>query len=354
VTASVPGAALEALEQRLAEVPALLGAISAAATLRSPALTEGTSDVTGVGASGFPAVLLTSALSARGQSARLRALVDFAHPLGPLTRGSRLVVFSQGLSPNARLALDARGSYAGTRLYTAIRPSEATPAGAWLQSLGPEVELALHPPPAEGHALLRVQGPLAAATLALAEHGALELRGAKLEQSLRDALEAPPLFLEEPLVWLGTRSSPLPRALAWSWQEAVQTPLGPVLDALEFAHGPLQALFERRGPCVVISTGADSDADLLARLARVLDPARHPLVVLEIATPAAALTAQVRLLRAALVAMRLRGVDPERWPAQGRDGPLYELGGALAPALRATEASGARAAPPLTDRPSGG
>ena len=109
--------------------------------------------VTGTGASEGPARWFVEALATTGRSARYMPLSCFA--VGdPLATSDALAVFSQGLCPNARLALRAHSK--PTVLFTSTPPEREQPLGA-----SPITRVVL-PPKSENDLLLRVAGPAVA------------------------------------------------------------------------------------------------------------------------------------------------------------------------------------------------
>lgn len=304
---------------RLEELPGRLEA-SLAAPL--PRILEDRLVVTAIGQSMGPAELFAEACRARGAAAEVRPLSRF---LGdePPERGATLVVFSQGCSPNASLALRAGARFGRAVLVTAAR---AAPPG---------VEVARVPFGPEDGTLLRVVGPIVLAAAALRLAGVEVPAG--VAEATREALRAPPLPLGPPLSALlapptqGALSAA--RALAWAWLEGTGRRLLAV-DALELAHGPLQALWTEDATVVALESAGDPPR-LIERAGAVLAP-RHRLARWGAGLPPP-WSAVEHLARgsAALVAELERSPrDLVAWPGRGADGPLYDLGGDGAPASR--------------------
>ncbi len=336
---------LSLLESRCRGVPDVLRSVLAAPlpSLRSLARRERWV-VTGIGGSEGPA---------RVFAALLRRHLHVAASFVPLSAfaprrsadvtdpSAVLAVFTQGVSPNARLALASLPSFGGALVVTGT-PDD--PGLAAARDLGAVV--ASHPPGPEPGLLVRIQGPAAATMLALRLVDALaEVRGgaAPFDTRLAEAIPAEgcvatPLGREERAlvdagcVALVTSDAglDLAQALRWKWLEGAGTCDPPVWDALQFAHGPLQHVWDR--PKLLLALGSDGDdgaEDLRARLESLVD-GRAPVRRL-VARHAGALgffdlDAQVN----GLVVEALRGGarDLARWPGQGRDGALYGLGAA--------------------------
>lgn len=302
--------------------------------------------VTGIGASEWPARVLASRLRVRARcAARFVPLSAFADA-ETAPDGDALVVVSQGLSPNARLALRARERFTHGLLVTGRAPSGADARGFRVCAHGPDDEPGL---------LLRVVGPPLAtfAAFRLAERVALA-RGFDADPTLsREALrEAPDAFARALLaakelddgpgellakaaltgsiafVTAGDGTGELAHGLRWKLLEGLGVG-APVWDVLGFAHGPFQRFVGEALTLVALDLRGGTYAPLFARLQRLLDPALHRLVVL---TPRAldglggffehdALLDGV-VLRALARAPR----DLRDWPGKGLDGPLYDVG----------------------------
>nr|MCU0684246.1 hypothetical protein [Polyangiaceae bacterium] len=124
--------------------------------------------VTGIGASEGPARFLVHLLRTElGLRARFAPLSSFL-PERDAPPADALVIFSQGLSPNARLALERASAYERALLVTGLEPDAHAPPASPARTLADYQARGLgiwcHPPPSEDGLLLRVQGP-AAATL---------------------------------------------------------------------------------------------------------------------------------------------------------------------------------------------
>jgi creatinine amidohydrolase len=113
------------LAARLAAAPALVRAVLAAP---APVLPWHPGRVrrvvaTGVGASAAHARLLVALLEEVGLAARFLPLTSFVARTADDAAGDALVVFSQGLSPNARLALAHAERFAAALVVTAVPPA---------------------------------------------------------------------------------------------------------------------------------------------------------------------------------------------------------------------------------------
>jgi fructoselysine-6-P-deglycase FrlB-like protein len=286
---------------------------------------------TGIGASEGPARVLAAALAEAGIAARFCPMSCFVSsaPVADL-----LVVFSQGLSPNARLALAGAQRSATCWLVTSVDPAASPPAKR--QQLAAFCERGfvpiVVPPLAEAGTLVRLVGPTVAmlAALRLSAHLLGDAaRGARLgaaPSTYRPRAALAPLD-HAPLA-LVTIGTPGEQAYAHRWKllESLLRGDPPVWDVLQFAHGPLQTFHDQRLNLLVLETGAGSA--LLERLTRTLNPERHRVIHVpsagtgELAFFEHAATIDALLLATLEAAPR----DLFDWPARGGDGPLYGLG----------------------------
>ena len=340
------------LRERFEQVPALLERALAAPTPALPFDPRAVRRVrsTGIGASESHARALAWLLAERlGIDAHYTPAGALLSGRLPDSERDALVVFSQGLSPNARFALSAPRAWKGLLLVTASTREAAGPErAAWLAALDAAGAGIVHfEPENEYDSLVRVQGPLTglAAAFAVARafaraHGresALEwappaevaARIAASERALETALAGvEPTALARPLVLLGSGGyTPLASNLRLKLLEGLLTPLPPAWDLLEFAHGPFQQCFEE-ALCFLALTRADApdEALWLSRLRELLDPTRHVLVTIPATLPGLyALFEHDALLDALLLRLQeARDLDPSSWPGRGRDAPLFQ------------------------------
>ena len=361
-------AARRLLRRRIDAAPGLIARVARLAIAPLPLLPGAARSVvtTGVGSSAAHAALLAHLLADRlGIAARPASAGAFISAAADSSRDV-LVVFSQGLSPNARLALHAPQRWLAVILVTAVppRPSDA-PRRAALAALRRAGGIVLHlPGGAERGLLLRVAGPLAAtaACFRLAEalaaalldatplDGAMRLDGPRIAAAMRAAaargerlagrLDLGP-EVQRALVSSGGYGA-LAGNLALKLSEALLLPPPPVHDLIDFAHGPFQQLYARRATHFALTRrGAPGEPALLSRLAAMLDPTRHRLVRLPASLPGAQALFEHEALLNALVlrAMDGRDLDPSDWPGRGRDAPLYDVQVPVAPRARTVEAS---------------
>lgn len=292
--------------------------------------------VSGVGASEGPARLLVAELASAGVPAVFHPVTSFLEETAP--EGAVLVVVSQRLSPNARLPLRHRGRYEATILVTTLDPATDEQARA-LASEG--VCVVVHGPAAEDGLLLRVQGPAVAnltiLRVALAVRAArglplprwasaldrFELRAAEHEPIASEAFFDPIAF-----VACGEDVS-LAHGLRHKLLEGLVNGEPHVWDGCGIVHGPLQSFYERRQLLLALVREGDGPSlGVMTRLAKVLDPARHRMLVLRTRLPGPLALFELDLALDALLvaALEARPRDLGNWPGKGVDAPIYELG----------------------------
>jgi creatinine amidohydrolase len=313
---------------------------------------------TGAGSSLEHARFLASLLAeGLGFPARCAAPSVLLEPPGPEARDALLVVFSQGLSPNGRAPLAHARAWRGALLVTSEDPAggdaERAAALAALRAAGGRaLEL---PVPRETGLLLRAIGPslglLAAIEVARAVARSQQLAApwpelggdalaaavedaAARGRALRASLPGDPLPGALALLAGGAAGAP-GGSLARKLLEGLLVPLPPVWDPLDFAHGGFQQLFAGNATLLaLLHPGSAADRELVGRVEAMLDASRHRLLRLEarLAAPHAALEHDAILNELLLGALEARGIDPGRWPGQGRDAPLYGLAAPPPPA----------------------
>lgn len=333
------------LEQRLASLPGTLRA--ALSTLASSGLApladaEGPVLVTGGGMSEGPARYLVALLAAAGRAAAYVPLSEFVAPSVPLAGGT-LVLFSQGLAPNARYPLLHLGQFRRTLVVTAVAPSPTSAkdgeakgvSGIAARAQAQGATIVTLPPAEEDGLLLRIVGPavhaLCAAYLAGVPHEQLASVPAVYEapaDAATDSLLHKGELLPIALVASG-RYADACFGLRWKLLEGLHVPDPPIWDILQVVHGPFQSLWHHAQTLVVLGRDdAPHEAPLTARLDAVLAKPRHRVLRLP-ATRLAGLLAyfehDAQLNRLVLRAIAERGVDLVSWPGRGYDGPLYLL-----------------------------
>ncbi len=318
------------LEERVAKIPDQI-----AATLASPepivprAATRWIT--TGVGASEGPARFLASLLCGGGFWAEYAPLSAFAVDQAP--RADVCVLFSQSLSPNARLVLRAHERFRDVVVVSSI-PSDH-PLGMEIVRRG--AQLITHGPCEERGLLLRVLGSMAACVIAsrlaraaIAErHGHDPAWSVHLSHLARVVAQAarPAAPLHARLVLVSAEEDPHTfeglrlKLVEGLGRDAV------VVDVCAVAHGPLQSFWDEPATIVTLEHAGDRSRDLFERLATVLRP-HHQLVRLTATLPPPLdyFEHAAMLDHLVIAALRARPRDLYEWPGKGHDGALYDVG----------------------------
>jgi hypothetical protein len=304
----------------------------------------------GIGASEGPARILAAQLAEAGFAARFHPVSQFS-PRAP--SADLLVMFSQGLSPNALLALGKQHAFAARWLVTSVgaaelglaqsAPAESRSRRAHKQPLLRTLEARgitpiVVPPGDEPEALARFMGPTVAALTAL-RLSALLTGDRALAVRLA---EAPAAYVARPGASGSRASTPaLSGALAlitagalaesayaqrWKLLEALLGADPPVWDVLQFAHGPLQAFHDR--PLTLLALEATAQSALIERLERTLVRPHHQLLRLraELPAPLSFFQHTAQLDAFVLAQLELTPRDLFDWPGRHGDAPLYALG----------------------------
>ncbi|EAU64608.1 creatininase subfamily, putative [Stigmatella aurantiaca DW4/3-1] len=308
----------------------------------------------GVGSSEAHARYLASLLSEEmGLPARFVPLSALA-PVAPRTASRDvLIVFSQGLSPNARLPLAAPKAWHHVVLATAVTEAGAARPGQEskrellerLREAGGQVVRFL--PEDEYTTLVRVLGPMAGYLCALRMAQAIGERAGLASLSVDLDAICSRIDQAEAVVeagFVGRDLSTLPGELAflasgaygeltanlrYKVLEGMLAPLPPVWDWLHFAHGPFQQSHDQRAVFIALThEGEPRETGWLSRLETMLVPERHALVRWEsrLPGPLAIFEHEALLNHLMLRVIEARRIDQVRWPGRGLDGPIYDVG----------------------------
>jgi creatinine amidohydrolase len=340
------------VSERVALLPAILAqTLELPPPALDPALRQQRVVVTGGGLSEGPARYFTWLLAdALGLRATFVALSAFAGP-PELLDGELLVLFSQGVAPNARLPLQpaVRRRFAQVVVFTSVEPDRSAPPDAPARLLADAVRdgasVQLLPPRSESGLLIRVLGGAAAALQAarLASEWALAEGRPPLEvgavpAAVAQVLRTPLPRLVDPQVGLlpaallvSGRYTDAAFAQRWKLLEGLRLPDPPIWDVLGFAHGPFQQLYARPHLLLALDRGLPHEQALLRRLESLLRP-HHRLVRLGASLPGPLAWFEHDAQVSALVAQALRELDETgrpldlaAWPGQGEDGALYDV-----------------------------
>lgn len=291
--------------------------------------------LTGIGASGAVARTVESLLRHElGLRVSAQPLSEFVHRDVDL-QGQTLVLLSQGLSPNATLALHRVERFQNALLVTSLPAND--PRLTTLREVGGRVWSL--PPDDERDLLVRVMGPLAqvAGLLRLAWagtgrtppaalHTVPDAMSAALDRGFTLARSWSPGHTTPPLLATGWYANSL-EVLRWTWMEAWWCDAPPAWDVLEVAHGPWQAHARREGPWLAL-TRADDVPGLWPRFEKML-PATQSLVRIDATLPAPLCFFEHAAFLQGLLAgvLERSDVDLTAWPGHGTDAPLYRFDG---------------------------
>ena len=313
---------------------------------------------TGIGSSGAQARLLAHLLADRvGIPARFASTGSLAKAPPQGAKADGLIVFSQGLSPNARFALGEPASWQRVVLVTAVRPDSTLPesaAGFAARCAEQGVSIVLLPAAAcdEYQTLLRVIGPALGVATAISLARALarsigtdacipDVGEARLCDGIESAVarvetlfprdqSVSSLFARETVLLAAGGGGELLQNLRGKILEGMGLLQPPLWDLLEFAHGGYQRIADREATLIVLSGGADAasiEAPLVEGLRGVLRAELHDLRILPAALPSPWWVFEHEAVFNELVLRSLaeRERDPRRWPGRGLDAPLYQL-----------------------------
>lgn len=342
------------LAERIAAIPAALAQAAAASPPAELAqvLAARRFVVTGGGLSEGPARVLVALLQRQGRAARFVPLSTFAEPQlsKPVWPGREqadppaLILFSQGLAPNAQLPLAHLRRFSKTLVFTSVDAGSAQAAlKQHLAQLG--VLFWTHPPAQEAQLLLRVLGPAVALFCALRFMSLLTPASAATQTALAElparyaaALAASAeleLFggLRRPIALVGGEAlCELAFPLRWKLLEGLRVPDPPVWELLQIVHGPLQSFFDSPLTLLLFASSArPHEHALIERLAGLLEPTRHHLLRIPYAEdqdqdPGHGILLLDACLNAALLrTLAEHPLELSRWPLRGADGPLYDL-----------------------------
>ena len=337
------------LASRLAMIPATLAEML---TGHLPSLLDRTLAskhfiITGTGSSEAHARYLVMLLNLyTDRAAVYLPLSGFLEPTPGAFTGKTLVVFSQGVSPNAQIALRRRNAFAHLVLLSSTTPQAARAAGKidranLLQSLIDEGhELVEFPLAEEYTTLIRFVGPMAGYLAALRFVSAFpgcraplpsaeELNGLLTAKAPQDLLDA---MVRLPSAWSGgfnlVTAAPISdfsQNLACKFMEGVYWPCPPISDFLQFAHGPFQQMNAHPKPVIILQGGSAAEAEMVDRSVRMLHEAGLAAFVIRIDAPPlySIFGYEAALNDLVFQVMRHLRCNQVDWPGKGRDDLLY-------------------------------
>lgn len=260
--------------------------------------------------------------------------------------GRTLVVWSQGVSPNAQIALRRRRDFAHCILFSATTPAAARAAGkpdraALLEAmLADGGELVEFPLAEEYTTLIRLVGPMAGYLAAL--QFVSQLAECRFPPPAADAIlplldATPPPELQEAMLRLPSAFSAgfnlvtaapisdFAQNLACKFMEGLFWPCPPISDFLQFAHGPFQQMTAHPHPVVILQGDSAAEAELVDRSVRMLREVGLGAFVVRVEAPPlySIFGFEAALNRLVLAVQRHLRIDQVNWPGKGRDDQLY-------------------------------
>lgn len=337
------------LASRLARIPAVLAEMLARppAPLQPATLAAGHFIVTGTGSSEAHARYLVMLLNLHTErTASYLPLSGFIAAHREAFAGRTLVVFSQGVSPNAQIALNRHRDFAHTVLFSATTPEVAAAAGkperaALLRRLlAAGGELVVFPLAEEYTTLIRFVGPMAGYLACL--QFAAQLAGCRFRvppaeailpllaaeppaELLQAMLETPEKFARGFNLVCAAPISEFAQNLACKFMEGVFWPCPPISDFLQFAHGPFQQMSAHPRPVVILQGDSPLEAELVRRSVRMLAATGLPAYVVQVNAPPlySIFGFEAAFNRLVFALMQRLGTDQVNWPGKGRDDLLY-------------------------------
>lgn len=263
-----------------------------------------------------------------------------------LTVNRALVVFSQGVSPNAQIALRRHGEFHHAVLFTATTPAAARGAGKaeraeLISRFGEDGGDIVYFPLAEEYTtLIRLVGPLCGYLACLqfvAQLPDSQITAPKPSQVLPLLQLQPSRELQRELVAeaehfaqgfniiTAAPISDYAQNLACKFMEGLFWPCPPVSDFLQFAHGPFQQVAAHRRPVLILQGDSSLEVDLVRRSADMLEAVGVDAFVIQVNAPPLYSIFGFEAIFNSLIlkTMRQLGVNQVEWPGKGRDDRLY-------------------------------
>ena len=337
------------LAHRLEQIPGELAGmiVRGLPQLRPGTLAAEQFVVTGTGSSEAHARYFTHLINLNtDRTAIFLPLSAFLNPSLDHMRDRTLVVFTQGLSPNAQIALRRHADFAHTILFTSITPVAARAAGkpdrADLITDVVEAggDLVLFPLAEEYSTLIRFVGPMCGylvcqqfiAQLSQSDCAPprpgqiLPLLDHPIPADLEEAiLNKPELFRNGFNLVCAAPISDFAQNLACKFMEGLFWQCPQVSDFLQFAHGPFQQASAQPRPIVVLQGELPVENELVARSAAMAKSASLPFFVVKVNAYSLYSIFGFESVFNQLImkAMVKFNVDQLNWPGKGRDDALY-------------------------------
>ena len=341
---------LDILAQRIEQVPECLRQ-TLAPSLPTPVFAGAAREVitTGIGSSEAAAKYLQAQLNRIPQQhAEFLPTCAFYGELPAASARKHLVVFTQGLSPNAQIVLARRSQFAGLTLVTSStlegqRQAGKTDRAQLLQDLEAEgASIVTHPMEDEFEILPRIIGPVCAllaawkvaASVAEAQSTAAQARISDMLDAVW-AVDLPDTELLERCAhelltgvdfYFSDCSSLYAQNLAAKVLETVFCAPPRIRDLLDYSHGPFQAERAQPGHRWIFTSEQPAALDLVARLRPLLERVNPPVIIQSPVPEPYAIFYYERFLNVVVLrAAKLAGYNLIDWPGKLEDGEGYAL-----------------------------
>jgi len=339
----------ELLSKRIEQIPGELAGmiVRGLPQLRPSTLAAEQFVVTGTGSSEAHARYFANLINLNtDRTATFLPLSAFLDPSHEVMHGRTLVVFSQGVSPNAQIALKRHKDFAHTILFTSTTPVSARNAGkpdradliTDLVEAGGDV--VLFPLADEYTTLIRFVGPMCGYLVCqqfiaqLADCSFAPPRPGQilplLEHAVPADLEAamlntPELFRNGFNLVCAAPISDFAQNLACKFMEGLFWACPQVSDFLQFAHGPFQHAAANPRPIVVLQGELPAENELVRRSQAMAKEAGLPFFVVKInAHNLYSIFGYENVFNHLIMKAILRfKIDQVNWPGKGRDDALY-------------------------------
>ena len=298
--------------------------------------------ITGTGSSSAHAKYLAWLLNNNGIEAEYLPLSAFRKSSNLKTKGRGLIVISQGLSPNAELALAAQKRFKHAILLTSVGRTSAESKQKIALTFKRSGGTIINFPIADEYTLLiRVIGPLLGYLACLKTAGALGVKLPKIQaktlittlsraenraQKIFSALKPPDLKGSHPILC----ASPLSlfsENLTFKFVEGIYVKSPVICDFMHFAHGTFQELVKNPTPAFLLMGKSNAESKLKRSLEKMLKGAGVTLYTVQSKLPVELQILEFEMIFNFLILRLMRGlgVNQKSWPGKGRDEALYGI-----------------------------
>jgi hypothetical protein len=263
-----------------------------------------------------------------------------------------LVIFSQGLSPNAQIALAYSSQFHQTVLFTSTTIEGANKAGKLgavkilQQLLDGGNEIIYFPIENEYRVLIRLIGPLAGYLACLQflenfspnclpecdpqkiltslENASLQVKDAPIQAILSEGHKGIKILNTYPFCEFGQN-------LAYKFLEGLYWPMPAIWDYLQFSHGPFQQCFLDKSSIIILHGNTPTEADYLKRALKMLNLRSGSIWIVKSELPVCYRILEYEMvlnhfLIQACISLKINQID---WPGKGFESSLYDMSPSL-------------------------